>query len=323
MKKSLFKFLFILFLFLSFSVSAQYAESYTDLRLFLPLPTSIEKIKAVQHSIYEGDTTSEDFFEYHFDGRKNFIDWKYFTYHVGEEIKYDSADRVVELDGLYGESFENGIINYYYPSKSQKIEIHDKMGFYKYIKSDFIFDGNDRIVGEIQYDSTFNLMNSTLLVETKNLSYSYDKYGNKVEEIHFINSGKDFGYEMHALYNEKKLLNKTERYFENKITQKLIEEENFYIVEGEFKDKISKQISIMSTKSDTTKNEILYSYKRLDSSTFFQERRFIVDNQLVEHYKYFYKNNNLIRLEEYTIPNEVQKQKLSTWTEYTYFFYSN
>ncbi|WP_375560804.1 hypothetical protein ACE193_24430 [Bernardetia sp. OM2101] len=342
MKQSLFKLLFLLFSLLSFSVSAQYAESYTDLKLFLPLPTSIEKIKAVQHSIYKGDTISENFFEYHFDRRRNFIDWEYFTYHVGEEIKYDSADRIVEIDGLYGESFENGIIKYYYPSKNQKIEIHEKMGYYKYIKSDFIFDGNDRIVGEIKYDSTFNLMDSTLLVDTKNISYSYDKYGNKVGEIHFINSGKDFGYEMHALYHEKKILNKTERYFENNSTQKLLEEEFFYITEGNFKDKISKRISSISTKNDTTKNEVRFSYKKVDTLSNIQEQKYFTDysddkeylqntveerkyfrnGKLTQINKYFYRYNHLIALEEYHISEEKKSDpKLSNWTEYSYFFY--
>jgi len=216
------------------------------------------------------------------------------------------------------------------------------MGYYKYIKSSFIFDGNDRIVGEIKYDSTLNLMDSTLLVETKNISYSYDKYGNKVGEIHFINSGKEFGYKMHALYHKKKIRNKTERYFENKTTQKLIEEEFFYVTEGDFKDKILKQISSISTKNDTTKNEIRFSYKKVDTLSNLQElkyftgysddkeylqntveeRKYFRNGKLTRINKYFYRYNHLIALEEYYISKEKKSEpKLETWTEYKYTLY--
>ena len=319
MKRRHFNFLFLLFLSLHFSVLAQ-----PDLEQFKSLPKGIEKIKALQYSIYEGDTISENFFEYNFDEKGNIIHWHYFTYLMGEELKYDSLGRITEIDGVYGESFTNGIINYYYPSKSKKIEIHDKMGFYIYRKSDFIFDGNDRIIGEIRYDSTFNLVDSTMKTYTLNISYSYDKYENLVEELHFVDSMKELIYEMHALYNEKKLLNKTERHsnYKDYFYTSNTSEENFYVTEGEFKDKIAKKTTVSLNENDTIKNEVHYLYNRIDSLNTSMEMNYLSNGKVTQIQKYFYRNTDLIKLEEYYPPKDQNiEPKLEVWTEYSYFFY--
>jgi hypothetical protein len=323
MKKLLFYSLFLLFLSFFFSASAQ-----NDLELFLPLPKNIEKITAIQHSIYEGDTTSENYFEYNFDKKGNIVRWHYFTYHMMEDLKYDSLDRILEIDGLYGESFTNGIINYEYPSNHQKVEIHDKMGFYKYIKSDFIFDSMNKTIGETKYDSTINLVdpdNPIVLIYRTNSRYSYDKYGNQVEELYVEDSTKELMYEMHALYNEKKLVNKTEKYSQNHRNKNYAthtSEEYFYITDGEFKDKIEKGITFEINESDSTKSEIQYSYQILDSITTKTDIKYFYKKILNQLNKYFHKNNHLIRLEEYIIPKEEnQESKLSNWTKYSYYFY--
>lgn len=329
MKKILLNYSFLLFLLLSFSVSAQY-----EVEEFYPLPKNVEKIKVLQHTIFEGDTTSENFSEYNFDRRGNTISWEYFTYHGSEKRKYDSLDRILEIDGLYGESFTNGITHYSYPSKNQKIEIHDKMGFYKYIKSEFVFDSINRISTEINYDSTSNVIDpdnpSALIYRTTN-RYWYDKYGNKVQELIILDSTNEIIYEMNALYNEQQLMKKTETYSQNHPNKNYAtntSEEYFYITDGEFKDKIEKKITFEINENDTTKNEIQYSYQRLDSITTTTNINYFYKNELNRLNKYFYKNNHLIKLEEYMIPyssrrEENQELKLSAWTEYEYFFYKN
>lgn len=323
MKKLFLSFSFLLSLFLSFSASAQY-----EIEEFKPLPKNIEKITALQHSIYEGDTISENYFEYNFDTKGNTIKSHYLTYHIMEEIKYDSLDRIIEIDAVYGESFGNGNLKYYYPSKNQKIEIHDKMGFYKYIKSDFIFDKEDRIIEEIKYDSTINLVNTDdpiALISKINSRYVYDKNGNQIEQLDVKDSTKELIYEMHALYNEKQLVNKTEKYSQNYPTQSYTThkfEEYFYIKEGNFKDKIEKTITFETNENDTSKSEIQYIYTVLDSINTKKEIIYFYKNKLSQKNTLFYKNNHLIKIEEYSISEEDnQKPKLSTWTEYTYFFY--
>jgi hypothetical protein len=316
-----------IFSMLSFSVSAQY-----EVEEFYPLPQNTEKIKGLQYTIYEGDTTSENFSEYNFDKKGNTIRWEYFTYHGKEERKYDSLNRIIEIDGLYGESFANGITHYFYPSKNQKVEIHDKMAFYRYTKSEFILDSTNRIIEEIKYDSTINLVDPDtliVLVYKTNTHNLYDKYGNQVEELCIEDSTKEIMYEMHAVYDEKKLVNKTEKYSENHpnksyATTRL--EEYLYISNGEFKDKIENKIILEINENDTVKNEIQYSYQRVDSTTTKTDIKYFYKNNLNQFNKYLYKNNQLVKLEEYTIPytssqEKNQELKLSTWTEYTYFFY--
>ncbi len=323
MKKIILSFSFLLFLFLSFSVSAQY-----EIEEFKPLPKNIEKITAIQHSIYEGDTTSENYFEYNFDEKGNTTKSHYLTYHIMEEIKYDSLDRILEIDAVYGESFGNGNLKYYYPSKNQKIEIHDKMGFYKYIKLDFIFDKEDRISEEIKYDSTINLVNTDdpiALISKINSRYVYDKNGNQIQKLDIENATKELIYEMHALYNKKQLVNKTEKYSQNHLTKSYAtykSEEYFYIKEGNFKDKIEKTINFEINENDTTKSEIQYVYTALDSINTKKEMIYFYKNKSSQKNILFYKNNHLIKLEEYSISEENNREpKLSTWTEYTYFFY--
>ncbi|AFM05615.1 hypothetical protein Fleli_3285 [Bernardetia litoralis DSM 6794] len=327
-------------LFLFFSISAQ-----DDLELFLPLSTSIEKITAVQYSIYKGDTTSENFFEFNFDNTKKIIKWEYFTYHMKEELQYDSLDRIKKIDGLYGESFSNGIVHYYYPSTTQKIEIHDKMGFYKYIKSDFIFDDSSRVVKEMKYDSTFDKMEKHTLVEKINLVYVLDEYGNKVEELCFADSMKELVYEMKAFYKEGKLQKQTKIFTKNSIITGSSDKETKqidYIKKGIFKGKIVKKIDIHRIKNKTTKNEIHYSYKKVDSLSTLREQKYFVDysddkeelQNTTEERKYFvngkpthiniyfYRYGNLIAMEEYSISKEDnQEPKLSAWTEYKYTLY--
>jgi len=322
MKKLFLSFSFLLFLLLSFSASAQ-----NDLELFLPLPKNIEKITAIQHSIYEGDTTSENYFEYNFDKKGNTTKSHYLTYHIMEELKYDSLDRIIEIDAVYGESFAYGNLKYYYPSKNQKIEIHDKMGFYKYIKLDFILDGQYRIIEEIKYDSTINLVeqdNPTVLISKINSRYVYDKNGNQVEELQVEDATKELIYEIHALYNEKNLINKTEKHSQNYPTKSYAtttSEEYFYITEGKFKDKIEKKITFEINQNDTTKSEIQYVYTLLDSINTKKEIIYFYNNKFSQKNILFYKNDHLIKLEEYYISKEIQEPELSTWTEYTYLFY--
>lgn len=334
MKKLILSYFLLLFLLLSVSVSAQ-----DDLELFLPLSTNIEKITAVQYFIYKGDTTSENFFEFNFDNRKNITKWQYFTYHMQEELKYDSLDRVIEIDGLYGESFSNGITTYYYPSKNQKIEIHDKMGYYKYIKSDFIFD-DSRVIKEIKYDSTFDKMEKRTLVERMNLIYMLDEYGNKVQELCFSDSMKELVYEMDASYNEGKLQKRTKVFTKNGLISGSSDKEikiMSYVEEGKFKGKVIKKIDIHRIKNKTTKNEIHYSYKKIDSLSNLREQKYFVDysdnkkelQNTVEERKYFvngkpthiniyfYRYGNLIALEEYYISKDTEA-KLQNWTEYKY-----
>jgi hypothetical protein len=257
-----------------------------------------------------------------------------------EERKYDSLDRIIEIDGLYGESFGNGIITYQYPSKNQKIEIHDKMGYYKYIKSDFVFDDNDRIIKEIKYDSTFDKMEESILVEKIKLVYVLDRYGNKVEELCFSDSMKELVYEMDASYNKGKLQKRTKVFTKNGLITGYSDKEiklMSYVKEGKFKGKIAKEVDIHRIKNKTTENEIHYSYKKVDSLSnlreqkYFvdysddkkelqntvEERKYFVDGKLTHINNYFYRYGNLIALEEYYISKDTEA-KLQNWTEYKY-----
>ncbi|WP_338791287.1 hypothetical protein [Bernardetia sp. MNP-M8] len=339
MKKLHFIFLFLVFL--SFSAFAQ-----EDLELFQPLPTRIQKITAVQYYIYEGDTTSVNFLEYNFDRRKNLTRWEYFPYHVQEELKYDSLDRIIEIDGLYGESFGNGIIKYYYPSKNQKKEIHDKMGYYKYIKSDFEFYENEDLIHvEITYDSTFNLIDSSNAIKTTQTKYFYDNDENKIGHLVLLGDEEILIEKAEITYQEGQLITKKIFKFDNssiKQTYQANLESYDYILEGNFKNRIAKKIITSIYTTDSTKNEIHFSYKKVDSLSNIQEQKYFTDysddkeylqntvteksyfrnGKLTRINKYFYRYNRLIALEEYHISEEEKSEpKLESWTEYSYFLY--
>ncbi len=330
MKKLILSFSFLFFLLSSFLVSAQY-EAMEE---FKPLPNNIKKLTAIQHSIFEGDTTSENFFEYNFNKNGDAISYKYFTYHLQEDLKYDSLNRIVEIDALYGESFANGNIKYEYPSKNQKIEIHDKMGFYQYKKSEFVFDSMDRISNELLYDSTFNKIEEYNLVYLIKKNYQYDKNGNIEKESHVADSdGKlVYTYQMDREYNKEKLIKQTVHYFKDTMSTTIPTidyysdeiKQIYYVQNGDFEGKIEKEIELIAGKNDTINYEVYYKYQKLDSTTISQEKNYFNNKKRIEHNKYFYKNNHLIKLEEYSISKDTnQEPKLSTWTEYSYYFYEN
>ncbi|WP_338764677.1 hypothetical protein WAF17_00060 [Bernardetia sp. ABR2-2B] len=302
----------------SFFVSAQDAD--ITLEKFRPLPIDIQKIKGIQYTIFEGDTTSENFSEYEFDKNGNLIRWEYFPYYVKEELKYDSLNRIVEIDGLYGESLSNGIIKYEYPSATQKIEIHDKMGYYQYIKLDFTFDDDNRVLEEVKYDSTSITTNDYGSATQSTIINSYDKDGNLIKASHYEGMIKKLIYEVDITYKKGKFISQSEKCFKGNICtdSEIIFS---YIKKGDFKDKKNKETSWIFDNGDTIKIETQYFYQKIDSITVSQEEKVFRNNQLTERNKYFYKNNQLIKLEEYTIPKGFDESRLSVWTEYTYFFY--
>ncbi len=317
-----FYYLLTLFFCVPINVFAQYEY---EIEAFEPLPKNVEKITATQYIINEKDTTSEIFFEFRFDKRGNTTSWEYFPYHIKEKRKYDSLNRIIEIDGLYGESFGNGIIEYQYPSKNQKIEIHDKMGFYKYIKSDFIFDSASKIIKEIKYDSTFDKMETHSSSKKVLLIYAFDEYGNKIEELCFSNSTEklELIYEMKTGYTKNKLSKQTKTFTKEGLITGSSDKEIetvFYVAEGEFKDKILREEEFSMIKTHDEFKKIIYSYQRLDSLTISKEKRYFTDRQLIKAVKYFYQGNQLIRAEEYVIENN--EPKLVVWTDYTYYFYS-
>ncbi len=174
------------------------------LEKYQPLPKNLKEIIEVQHTIYKEDTTSEKFSKYSFDKNQNLISWQVFPYHIKETRKYDSLDRIIKIDGLYGESFGNGITTYSYPNKNQKIEIHEKMGFYKYIKSDFIFDKNGKISQEEYYDSTSHQMHEKDTVYRMTNKYNYDDKKNLLEEKNTakVNGKKIYSYHIKIAYKK-------------------------------------------------------------------------------------------------------------------------
>lgn len=316
-------------LLLSSFVSAQDAEIV--LEGFKPLPKNIEKITAIDYSIYEGDTTSEKIAEYNFDKNGNLISWDYFPYYVKEEIKYDSLNRVIQTDALYGESFGNGITTYYYPSSTQKIEIQDKMGYYHYKKSDFIFDSVGRVVEEIKYDSTFNKMEEQDSVYKLRITYSYDENNNLINqlEVAYSNEKLIYSYKMLRIYDKEnydkeKLMNQNIHSYKENATKDFYTDEVkefFYIKKGDFEGRIEKDTELITSQSDTIQLETYYTYQKIDSMIS-QERKYFNNKDLMQHHKYFYKNNQLIKKEEYTIPKDKnQEPKLSICTEYSYLFY--
>ncbi len=325
MKKSIFKLLFLSIWIIPFSAFAQLDVT----EKFNPLPKRIQKITGTQYTIYEGDTTSEVFSEYNFDEKGNITRWEHFPYYIKEELKYDSLDRIIEIDGLYGESFGNGIIKYEYPSKNLKIEIHDKMSFYKYIKSNLTFDSMNRISTEIKYDSTFNLMDSTILVAKMNITYLYDKNGNLIEESYSTKDNDEIIYthKTTQIYDNGKLASRNTHYYKKNSSDDYYTDEVkdfFYVKEGKFKDKIEKEIELITSKNDTVKLEIRYTYQELDSITISQERKQSYHKGLQYFQKNFYKNGHLIKIEEYKAPKDSEENKepkLEMWTEYNYFFY--
>ena len=310
-------FSFLLFFLFSFSVFSQ----DEILEEFMPLPKGVQKIIGVEFTIQEKDTIAENFSEYNFDEKGNLIKWEQFLYHAGEDRTYDSLDRITEINGVYGESFANGTINYYYPSENQKIEIHDTMGFYKSVESEFSFDDSNRIVKEIKYDSTSLKMTEGGSTVKSITTLLYDESGNLKKESYFEGFMDKKIYEVDKLYEKEKLISQNVHCYEYSLcidTGIKI----FYLKEGAFKGKKHKEISWSVNKSDTIKSEIQYSYQKLDSITISQEEKIFYRNQLVEHNKYFYKNNQLVKVEEYTTPKNRTEPKLSSWMEYSYIFYS-
>ncbi|WP_291725734.1 hypothetical protein [Bernardetia sp.] len=304
---------------------AVFSQDNFVLEKFQPIPKKVKKISGVQYSIYKQDTTREDFSEYNFDEAGNLIKWEQFLYHAGEEREYDSLGRITELEGVYGESFANGTVSYSYLSKNQKIEIYDKMGFYQYVKSNFVFD-KDKIVQEVRYDSTFDKMDNYGSSNKVNISYSYDKYGNLAEELHFLDSATEMIYEMHAIYNKNSLLNRSEHFSEkshNYESADIKTEEYFYIEEGDFKGKVKKKVLKATLSHIDTKTEtiITYTYKKLGKDSYTVEIRHFSSGKLTWHQKKTYNNDYLVKLEEYNTLESSSEPKLSSWTEYTYSFY--
>ena len=322
MKEIHFTILFFLLFLLPFSVLAQLNVE----EKFEPLPIGVKQITGVQYIVNEKDTTAENFSEYNFDKKGNMISYQDFSYHIKEERKYDSLDRIVEIDALYGESFNNGISRYQYPSKNQKIEIHDKLAFYKEIKSKLIYDSNNRVITEIKQDSTVDLMDSTTLLSKISVNYLYDKNGNLIEEYYSTESNNEIIYthKMNQVYENGMLVRQAIHYYKKNSTDDYYTDELkeiFYLKQGRFKGKISKETDFITSKNDTVKSEIDYFYQELDSTTIIQERKQAHHKEPLYHQKYFYKNNHLIKVEEYTIPKEGEEPKLKMWTEYTYYFY--
>ncbi|WP_375560803.1 hypothetical protein ACE193_24425 [Bernardetia sp. OM2101] len=344
MKKLISEYLFLLFLISFSSVFAQENSDY-----FKPFPTDIQKIVATQHGIEKGDTISQPIFEYSFDRRGNLIGVEYFDYSKSE-IKYDSLDRIKEEYLVTQNDAFHGNTRYYYPSKNQKIEIHDKMNFHQYIKTDFTFNAKNKISKELRYDSTFNFVDSTALVYKFSTTYSYDKYGNKVKEVRFDDSLKKVIYKMNALYDNKNLLKIDEIYYRHpanisyfrsrpKNDFSNIKQNYFYIKKGYFKGKIYIQNNFIKRLDYTHQGEIHFTYKKTDSLNSFktkeyfidypndkadsqnivEERKYFNDGKLSQINKYFYRYTNLIAFEEYFLEEDIFK--IGRRIEYQYYFY--
>lgn len=305
---------------------AVFSQDDFILEEFEPLPNKIKNIKGTQYSIYQQDTTKEDFSEYNFDKDGNLTDWEIFPYYTGEKLKYDTLGRIIELEGLYGESLANGIISYSYPSQNEIVEIEDRITYYRYKRTTITFDQNGRISQKQRYDSTFKQEYQSDTVYTMIQNYIYDEKGSLLEKKDSVEANKlVYMYHIKYSYNQNKVIHQEVVYYRDDATPAFYNRETkdfFYVLTGKFKGKLEKDIEFITSPQDTIQLENYYTYKMLPNNIIVQDRKHFNNETLMRHEKYYYENNILIKIEMYNVSREHNtSSNLTQWTEYTYSFH--